>query len=83
MAGTDDNKPNDSESAANDIERNEQNEDNVREEYILLDTKLDELNQALDLLEQKNDDIHKRLTELLQSNRDIRQQLRHENAEIN
>lgn len=31
MAGTDDNKPNDSESAANNIERNEQNEDNVRE----------------------------------------------------
>lgn len=50
-------------------------------EYIMLDSKLDELNSALDYLEQKNDDIHERLKELLQSNIEIRQELRNENAE--
>ena len=47
----------------------------------MLDSKLDELNSALDYLEQKNDNIHERLKELLQSNKDIRQELRQENTE--
>lgn len=49
-------------------------------EYLSLDSKLDELNSALDYLEQKNDDIHERLKELLQSNIEIRQELRNENV---
>ncbi|XP_063376187.1 UPF0184 protein AAEL002161 [Cydia fagiglandana] len=82
MAGQENNKPNqdkaeaDSEIAPSD----ESNDDNICEEYEMLDSKLDELNTALDFLEQKNDDIHKKLKELLQSNIDIRQQLQNENS---
>ncbi|CAB3231117.1 unnamed protein product [Arctia plantaginis] len=65
----------------NEIEPVEQTDhEAVVEEYHSLDSKLDELNSALDYLEQKNDDIHERLKELLQSNIEIRQELRNENV---
>lgn len=48
-------------------------------EYYLLDSKLDELNTALDFLEKRTDDIHEKLKELLQSNINIREELRNEN----
>ncbi|KAM3959022.1 uncharacterized protein ACR2FA_006861 [Aphomia sociella] len=57
----------------------EQNTDeNLNEEYYMLDSKLDELNLALDFLEQKTDDINEKLKELLQSNIEIRNELRNE-----
>uniref|UniRef100_A0A2A4K4F8 Uncharacterized protein n=1 Tax=Heliothis virescens TaxID=7102 RepID=A0A2A4K4F8_HELVI len=59
---------------------NDVEEETAVEEYIMLDSKLDELNTALDYLEKKNDDIHERLKELLQSNIDVRQELRNESA---
>lgn len=48
-------------------------------EYNLLDSKLDELNSALDFLEQKTDDINEKLKQLLQSNIEIRNEIRSEN----
>ncbi|KPI93854.1 PREDICTED: UPF0184 protein C9orf16 homolog [Papilio xuthus] len=79
MAGNDDNKPENNETGI-DGSANIENNENIREEYEFLDSKLDELNSALDFLEQKNDDIHKKLKELLQSNIDIRQQLKDANS---
>ncbi|KPJ15171.1 UPF0184 protein C9orf16 [Papilio machaon] len=79
MAGNDDNKPENNETGSDGNASFESNE-NIREEYEFLDSKLDELNSALDFLEQKNDDIHKKLKELLQSNIDIRQQLKDANS---
>ncbi|KAJ8729486.1 hypothetical protein PYW08_001067 [Mythimna loreyi] len=82
MAGQDQNNSNQNGiTDNNEIEPTEPTDENVVEEYIMLDSKLDELNTALDYLEQKNDDIHERLKELLQSNREIRQELRNENTE--
>ncbi|XP_059048882.1 bublin coiled-coil protein [Achroia grisella] len=54
-------------------------DENLNEEYYMLDSKLDELNLALDFLEQKTDDINEKLKELLQSNIEIRNELRNEN----
>ncbi|XP_034827725.1 UPF0184 protein AAEL002161 [Maniola hyperantus] len=82
MAGTDDTKPTENE-GENSLETDDELNEIVREEYNQLDSKLDELNQALDMLEQKNDDIHSRLLELLQSNRDVREQLKHQQKENN
>ncbi|CAH0700673.1 unnamed protein product [Spodoptera exigua] len=83
MAGHDQNNCNQNGIAENnDIEPSEPSDESVVEEYIMLDSKLDELNSALDYLEQKNDDIHERLKELLQSNIEIRQELRNEKAEV-
>ncbi|KAJ0181790.1 hypothetical protein K1T71_002512 [Dendrolimus kikuchii] len=61
---------------------NQNEEENIVEEYQLLDSTLDDLNSALDYLEQKNDDIHEKLKELLQSNIDIRQQLQSQNTSM-
>lgn len=47
----------------------------------MLDSRLDELNTALDFLEQKNDNIHEQLQELLQSNIEIRQEMQKEKTE--
>ncbi|KAG6446227.1 UPF0184 protein AAEL002161 [Manduca sexta] len=70
----------DDNASADEIEpTEEQNEENICEEYEMLDSTLDELNSALDYLERKNDDIHEKLKELLQSNIDIRQEMRNEN----
>ncbi|XP_063529217.1 UPF0184 protein AAEL002161 [Cydia strobilella] len=82
MAGQENNKPNQDKAEADSeiTPSDEYNDDNICEEYEMLDSKLDELNTALDFLEQKNDDIHKKLKELLQSNMDIRQQLQNENS---
>lgn len=49
-------------------------------EYYILDSKLDELNSALDFLEKRTDDIHEKLKQLLQSNINIREELRMENS---
>lgn len=83
MAGQDKDNSNQSNVTGDqEIEPTEQvQEENVAEEYYLLDSKLDELNDALDYLEQKNDDIHERLKELLQSSIDIRQEMRNDMAE--
>ncbi|XP_028040890.1 UPF0184 protein AAEL002161 [Bombyx mandarina] len=58
------------------------NNEDITEEYELLESTLDELNSALDFLERKNDDIHQQLKELLQSNIAIRQEMREENKEV-
>ncbi|CAG5021739.1 unnamed protein product [Parnassius apollo] len=81
MAGKDDNKPESTETGIDENVSNDDDSENIREEYEILDSKLDELNLALDFLERKNDDIHKKLKELLQSNIDIRQQLKNENCQ--
>ncbi|CAK1603221.1 unnamed protein product [Parnassius mnemosyne] len=83
MAGNDDNKPESKETGIDENVRNDDDSENIREEYETLDSKLDELNLALDFLEKKNDDIHQKLKELLQSNIDIRQQLKNENCQAN
>ncbi|CAG9784472.1 unnamed protein product [Diatraea saccharalis] len=87
MAGFDNNKSNqDDTTCDNDIDITDQdvsNDDNMSEEYYLLDSKLDELNSALDFLEKRTDDIHEKLKELLQSNIEIRNELRNENMKSN
>lgn len=82
MAGQENNKTN-GDSAEDNMEieptTQEQNSDeNLNEEYYTLDSKLDELNLALDFLEQKTDDINEKLKELLQSNIEIRNELRND-----
>lgn len=46
----------------------------------MLNSRLDELNTALDYLEQTNDTIQDQLKELLQSNIEIRQEMQRENV---
>ncbi|KAL0849135.1 hypothetical protein ABMA28_013484 [Loxostege sticticalis] len=83
MAGQDETKHNEDEVVSeNDIDISDQeqvSEENMTEEYYLLDTKLDELNTALDFLERRTDDIQEKLKELLQSNISIREELKNEN----
>ncbi|RVE41556.1 hypothetical protein evm_013790 [Chilo suppressalis] len=82
MAGLDDNKSKDDDTTCdNDIDitdHDENNDDNMSEEYYVLDSKLDELNCALDFLEKRTDDIHEKLKVLLQSNIEIRKELKNE-----
>lgn len=49
-------------------------------EYNAIDSKLDELNSALDFIEAQNDNIYSQLLSLLQSNREIREELAEQNS---
>ncbi|CAG9099510.1 hypothetical protein JYU34_002637 [Plutella xylostella] len=81
MAGQDDSRTSDDETVPKkETDPVDENDGTIAEEYVTLDSKLDELNIALDFLEQKNDDIHKKLKELLESNRAIREELKNEGA---
>ncbi|XP_026738572.1 UPF0184 protein AAEL002161 [Trichoplusia ni] len=80
MAGQDEDNSNQNDITENyEIEPTEQSDDEIDiedvEELNLLDSKLEELNSALDYLEQKNDDIQQSLKELLQSNIEMRKEM--------
>ncbi|XP_026469262.1 UPF0184 protein AAEL002161-like [Ctenocephalides felis] len=64
-----------------DLDSEEVVEDTVSvEEYNAIDSKLDELNSALDFIEAQNDNIYSQLLSLLQSNREIREELAEQNS---
>lgn len=52
----------------------------VAQEYLALDSTLNEIDSVLDNLEQRNDNLFEKLEELLQSNRQIRQEIAAQNA---
>lgn len=45
-------------------------------EYVALNDKIDELNDALDSIEKKNDDIHAQLLELLEYSKQFRKEIK-------
>ncbi|CAH0603198.1 unnamed protein product [Chrysodeixis includens] len=87
MAGQDEDNSNQNDIIENnEIEPADASDDEIDivdvEELNLLDSKLEELNSALDYLEKKNDDIQHSLKQLLQSNIDMRKEMQKQKEQV-